>query len=322
MCRSSEEIGGYLGLDIPGCGDGHYHSEAIKLNTARNALEYLLSNIKVSKLHIPYYNCSVLLEPIIKTNTAYDYYEIDNKLELSKLDGIGDNEYILYVNYFGIKNLYVEFLILKYGDKLIVDNSQSFFSQHPSKIYAIYSPRKFFGVPDGGYLMSGISKELNMEQDTSIERIKHLVGRVEYSANDYYEEFKRNEKSFKNQKIKKMSKFTNLILSNLNYQSMQYIRDRNFCYVHTELQEINRLNIDKDNIAGALAYPFLYAQNLKNILIKNKIYVATYWKDVLLIKGVACNEMDLVNNLIPLPIDHRYDLYDMKIIVETIKANL
>ena len=58
--------------------------------------------------------------------------------------------------------------------------------------------------------------------------------------------------------------------------------------------------------------------NLHQILIKHKIYVPTYWNDVLDAKGINDFEKDLSTFLLPLPIDQRYGINDMKTIVETI----
>ena len=57
--------------------------------------------------------------------------------------------------------------------------------------------------------------------------------------------------------------------------------------------------------------------NLRKELISKKIYVATYWPNVL----EWCNdyiENDLVLNTIPLPIDQRYNIVDMQRIVQII----
>ena len=53
-------------------------------------------------------------------------------------------------------------------------------------------------------------------------------------------------------------------------------------------------------------------------LINNKIYVATYWPNVL----EQCNQGDIefkfANNLLPLPIDQRYSIDDMNKIISII----
>lgn len=315
----TKEIGGYFALELPER-KGHYHQNSIKLNTARNALEYILRNMEVDKIYMPYYNCCVMLEPLQKTHTKFEYYAINESFEMFDVDVLRDKEYILYINYYGIKNAYINSLIEKFGNKLIIDNSQSFFSKFTNKVFSIYSPRKFFGVSDGAYLVGNISENRNLKFDTSLNRMKHLFGRIEATAEQFYDEYKKNDNALILNEIKKMSKLTNRILSGLEYEKIKNIRNENFFYLHAELKNINKLKIDIENISGPMIYPLLLNEQMKNILIENKIYIATYWNCVLEIKDVPSKESDFVKNLIPLPIDQRYNLEDMKRIIKVIKA--
>ena len=68
-----------------------------------------------------------------------------------------------------------------------------------------------------------------------------------------------------------------------------------------------------------MVYPFLIKnENLREKLLKNKIYIPHWWKEV--IKNVDKNSYEnyLSNNLIPLPIDHRYDRKDLDFIISNI----
>lgn len=314
------EIGGYFALELPEYKE-HYHKNSIKLNTARNALEYILRHMDVDKIYMPYYNCSVMMEPLEKTRTQFEYYAINENFRILDIDKLNDKEFILYINYFGIKNSYINSLIEKFGDKLIIDNSQSFYSKFTNKVFSVYSARKFFGVSDGAYLLGNIKENHNLKYDNSVNRMEHLLGRIESFAEKFYNKYRKNDDSLILQDIKKMSKLTDTILSGLDYERIREIRDKNFFFIHAELQEINNLNIDTQDISGPMVYPLLLNEDIKNILIKNKIYIATYWYDVLKIKDVPSNERNFVKNLIPLPIDQRYDLEDMKKIIKIINKH-
>ncbi len=314
-----KEIGGYLSFEFSK-NNSVYHNTAFELNTSRNAFEYILVNKKISKVYVPYFNCGVMLEPLLKTSTPYEYYSINLNLEINDDIILRNDEYILYVNYFGIKNRYVEILIEKFGNKLIIDNSQSFFSKFDKNIFSIYSPRKFFGVSDGGYLVGDI-KKIPLKKDYSISRLEHLFGRIECGAKDYYKIFNENDNGLINQPILEMSDITKAILRTIDYEIVKSIRNQNFQYLHNNLKNINELYIDIENINGAMVYPFLLNKNIKNTLVSNNIYVATYWSDVLDITNVPKNETYLTRNIIPLPIDQRYTLKDMDTILEIIREN-
>lgn len=63
-------IGGYFGLELQK--KKEYHQNAIRLNTGRNAFEYILRAKNYTKVYLPYYTCDVMLEPINKLNLKYN----------------------------------------------------------------------------------------------------------------------------------------------------------------------------------------------------------------------------------------------------------
>ena len=50
-----EAIGGYFELELRK--GKHYHENALRLNSARNAFEYILRVRNYKKIYIPYYTC-------------------------------------------------------------------------------------------------------------------------------------------------------------------------------------------------------------------------------------------------------------------------
>ena len=59
---------------------------------------------------------------------------------------------------------------------------------------------------------------------------------------------------------------------------------------------------------------------LKNKLIDNKIYVATYWNDAIGRVNNNSIEFKLINNTVYIPIDQRYDIKDMEYIINIIST--
>ena len=73
-------IGGYFELEL--AKGEEYHKDAIRLNTGRNAFEYILRAKAYKKVYLPFYTCDVMLEPIKKLNIKYEFYSIRNNFEL------------------------------------------------------------------------------------------------------------------------------------------------------------------------------------------------------------------------------------------------
>lgn len=142
------EIGGYFELE---CGNTPpYHVGAVPLNSGRNAFRYIIRAHKIKKIHVPYYTCPVIWDVLREEACDFEFYHIDEEL-LPKVD-FQEDDFVIYNNYFGVCTDKVKFLAQKYKF-LIVDNAQSFFSQRMG-MASFYSPRKFFGLPDGGLVIS------------------------------------------------------------------------------------------------------------------------------------------------------------------------
>ena len=313
----NKAIGGYFSLELPFYEE--YHKRAIKLNTGRNCLEYILRYRQCKKIYIPFYTCESILEPILKLGVDYEFYHINRHFELEKNIELRKDEVLLYTNYYGLKQDYVKFLVQHYGEKLIIDNTQAFFATPIKGIDTFYSCRKFFGVPDGAYLYANGHVEIQLEQDFSYNRMNHLINSIDYSQEYAFTSFHNSEESLDNQDTKKMSKFTQRMMQSINYEEIAIIRQDNFLYLHKHLSDSNLLNFHVSKEATPLIYPYFSEdEKLREHLIKNKIYVAQYWPNVLEWADNDSIDYSLAEKIIPLPIDQRYSKEDMKFIIKTI----
>jgi hypothetical protein len=318
-----KEIGGYFGLELSR--GKEYYPDAIKLNSARNCFKYILLAQKPSKVYVPYYiDKSMTEESLQNSGVKFEFYNIDEKFEIADSVNVKNEEKILYNNYFALKNEYVLKLVHIYGNKLIIDNTQAFFCKPVSGIDTLYSlGSKFFGAPGGGYLFTNVLLNTKFEQDVSYAGMTHLLGRIDKTAHEFFEHFQESKKRRCNQEIKIMSNLTQAILSSIDYETVKIIRERNFYYLHSYLQDINELQLNLSLIEGPMIYPLLIKKDaLRQKLIENKIYVPTYWKEILDMEKASEWEKYLTNYLLPLPIDQRYEISDMKIIIDCIKQNI
>lgn len=311
-------IGGFFELELRK--GKEYHNNAIKLNTGRNAFEYILKVNNYKKVYLPYYTCSVMLEPIKKLFLEYSYYHIDqNFLPLFNWSDIKEDEVFVYTNYFGICDNIV-FKVSKNCKNLIIDNAQAFYSKPINGIDTFYSPRKFFGVPDGAYLYCNKLLNEYLEQDESLNRMGHLIGRIDKSAEEYYEEFLNNENLLSHQPIKRMSKLTISLMRNIDYNKVKNKRKENFEFIHKRIGKLNELKIELEEDSVPMVYPFLISngKQIREKLIKNKIYIATYWPNLISELKNDTLEFYLASNLLPLPIDQRYDIRQLNKLINFI----
>lgn len=314
-----KEIGGYFELQLRK--GEHYHKGAVLLNTARNCLEYILRAKKYKKIYIPYLNSEVIWEPINKLGIEREFYSVDFNLDPIFDKELDKDEVFFFSDTYGVKCCTVEKLVKRFGKQLIVDNTHAFFSRPYEGIDTIYSPRKFFGLPDGAYLYTDTLLAEELEQDESIPHMTHLMKRIEHgSASTAYQDFLDYCASLVNQPIKRMSNLASALLANIDYENLKQRQINNFRYLHSVLGEHNQFKYDDfPEDTCPLSYMF-YSEdpNLRKKLIENKVYVSTYWKETLSLVEKDSAEYKIVNNLLPLPCDHRYDEEDMKRIVEVI----
>jgi hypothetical protein len=317
-----KSIGGFIELEFYN-GKGPYHTNAIKLATGRACLRLLLETYKPRMVYLPYYTCNTLIDPLIITKTPFRFFEIDKNLNPLFSKKLKDNEYLLYINYLDLKNSRIAQLEKEHGSKLIIDNTHAFYHKKYKQATASFnSCRKFFGVPDGGYLY--LKKEINRKlRKNENYAMEHLLSRAIGKTEVYYNQFLENEDKLSSQ-IDVMSSLSETILDYIDYLYCKKKRIENFHFLHEHLSKHNQFLIDLESIGVPYAYPFLPAKFIDRSKFYNKrVFISTLWLDILNRghKGFQ-TEKYLSANLLPLPIDQRYGEKEMHIILKLLKPYL
>ncbi len=68
------EIGGYF--EFENLIHNEYYADLIALNTARNAVAYLIKTKEIKKLYIPTYLCDSIKKICDRKGCLYDFYEV------------------------------------------------------------------------------------------------------------------------------------------------------------------------------------------------------------------------------------------------------
>ena len=260
-----------------------------------------------------------MLEPIDKLGIEVEFYHINESLEPISTPLLKKNEAFLYTNYFGLKQQFVKHLAEVYGNQLIVDNAQAFYAEPIQGIDTFYSARKFFGVPDGAYLYTDKELTQELEQDVSSERMSHLLKRIDLGAEAGYQDFRKNDDSLCHQPIKRMSKLTDAILCGIDYESAKQKRRLNYAVLDKVLKDSNRIHLELDDEAVPMVYPYWTNDALlRQKLIANKVFVATYWPNVKEWTKERMLEFELAETVIPIPVDQRYGMKEMKLIEDIV----
>lgn len=311
-----KEIGGYFGLeDITG---QEYYAHLVAVNNGRNGLAYLLRARNIRKLYIPRFLCDSVSGVCDREGYHYKHYPIDQNMMPVFDRNLNEGEWLYVVNFYGrLDNKTVVALKERY-EKIIFDNVQAFFQLPVPGVDTLYSCRKFFGVPDGGYVSTDSVYPEELPMDKSAGRMKHVLGRYEDAfASEHYAEFKENDHSFAELKLRSMSALTHNLLRAVDYEAVKCRREDNYATLGRLLDGTNPLS--PCHPVGPYAYPY-YCKNgmtVKKKLAEQKIFVATLWPNVL--NGENGIEKDFAENILPLPCDQRYGREDMERIAKTIQ---
>lgn len=304
------EIGGYFGLEQ--LIHKEYYPDLIPLNTGRNALAYLIRTKRIKKLYIPSFLCDSIYRVCEREGCQYEFYEIKENFQPVFSKKLGKEEWLYVVNYYGQVTNGRE-LKEKFGN-IIFDNVQAFFQKPDIGVETIYSCRKFFGVPDGAYLATNVRLP-SLEEDMSLDRMRHILGRYERTASEYYKDFLENEETYYELPVRKMSILSHNILGAIDYAEVKKKREYNFSVLYEYLQGKNGLEIKK--VIGPYAYPF-YLPNgmeIKKKLASQGVFIATLWPTAITHGGLA---KEYSENILPLPCDQRYGYKNMKKVAEMI----
>ena len=293
-------IGGYFELD--GGGGTSPLPEGVLLNSGRNALRHIVRELGVKRIHVPYYTCPVVWDALKAEGCELGFYEIDE--DLKPRTRFPRNDFVLYTNYFGCCGGKVDELAVDYPN-LIVDNAQAYYAR-PKGRASFSSPRKFFGVPDGGVAYGVDFKPCGDGYllDDSRERMAHLDLRKNGEVEKGYAAFKNAEASLDGAEIMCMSPETHRMLGLIDKKRYADIRISNFAFLDNVLHTEFPFHRSSDDVP--MVYPYITDNpQLRSSLIQEKIYVASYWPGV-------CNCGNLRERILPLPIDQRYGEEDME----------
>lgn len=321
------EIGGYRELDLRTGLEYYGGAGLVRLNAGRFGIYHALRCMNCHKIKLPYYLCETVRDFLLSKGVEVSYYHIGADM----LPQVGNrliDTAILLVNYFGLMKSAQLTEFVRENSNVIIDNTQGFYQPNILNAYSVYSPRKFFGVSDGCYVI-GPNVERYLEEyppDMSSDSSIFLFSRIETGGNANYVQYQENEKRLNEAGVRTMSELTHALLDNIDYVAIRERRQENYDYAATVFQDQNLLPASllvRETMQAPMAYPLLIEnENLRYELKKHHIYVGQWWKYLLNESGTSILEKRLSRYLLPIPIDQRYSRSEIKYIADVIVKTL
>jgi hypothetical protein len=311
-------IGGFLPLEIAPAGD-LYHAAAAALTSGRACWHVILRTCRPSRVHLPFYICDAVLQPLRAAATPFAFYRLDDALQ-PDLDGDpAAGELLLVVNYFGIMTAIVDSYAETHADRVVVDDTQAFFRRGTAHAWSFNSARKFFGVPDGAFLYGPAAGIDSLPPSASAD-CDHLLTRLAGDDETAWELFKAHEARI-DIEPRAMSVLSARLLGASDMAGARCRRVLNFEVLHRRLGRLNTLPISIEMAGeGPMCYPFLPAHDVdRDRLSRLGIFVPVLWPEIAHRREAGFDrERLLARRLLPLPIDQRYRQDDMNRVADAI----
>lgn len=319
-----KEYGGYLPLELPHGQEyfAGFGSDMQRLNCARSAIYAALERCGAQKVRLPWYNCETVQEPLRRLGVPYAFYFLDEEL-FPQTPPLEENEWLLYVNYFGTAPKELLDRVKTTFGRVIFDNTQAFFAspRMDADSYNVYSCRKFLGVADGAYLIHKDLQARPYPADSSWQRAGYLLKCLDTSTNEAYPDSLRNEDLLARE-VREMSALTRRLLAAVDYEEVKRRRRENFLVLHAALADVNGRPVNTEAEAPMIYPLYIEKEGLRAALIGNRVYVPQWWKWMLGKVPEDSVEARLSRWLLPLPVDQRYTPDDMRDLARVMRGCL
>ena len=299
-------------------------------------LKYLQKEKGINRILLPDYLCSSVLVPAKTLKLEYEFYPIDEALELeqdafSKL--YDKTAAVLLINYFGLKDLSKQVAYIRELDHnsiIIEDDVQAYyeFKKDLNGVdFKFTSLRKTFAVPDGGlvktkYQLPKIDTPNTFGQYKAAAALLKSMREGNFNDQIYLELFEKGEGLIDSEQECGMSIIAEKLYGIVDEERVKVRRLNNARYLIEELAKlgINPL-LPLTGYHVPLFVPILLKDRdaVRKAFFKEEIYCPVHWplEGMKLQRGsfMAENELSLI-------IDQRYTRADMDSIISVIKNSL
>ena len=297
---------------------------------------------------IPAYTCQTVITPFEEAGWECVYYAIDKKLRIDinhllKLVEDCHPNLIVVHPYFGMdlnsEEAFAFQQIHNKGIKVVLDFTQCLFSTSDTNYadYIVGSYRKWFPIPDGGYMVrNDATRNILQPQSENTEFTERELSAM-YLRGQYFINGEQRTKDISIRLSKaadhlaesnicshKMSQIAYNLLQKEDMLYNQKVRKDNFNHLHNHILSNNKITKVcncLDDVTTAPLYFTIYVEDRKALqmkLAKDSIYAPVIWpvedERVLINDEVTY----IYNHLLAIPCDQRYDTLDMQRAVDII----
>lgn len=336
-------VGGVFGLDLTtetSTTPPYTANASVHLVNGRSAIRLAVDRLSPDTVWLPSYLCTSIVDAIRDLDSTIRFYPVSYELEAgarSWLDDLEENHLVLVIDYFGFpfdRNVCTE--VRHRGAWLMLDACQALYSVPKPDFadFAVYSPRKFVGVPDGGVLsiVSARAEAAEFQEaaldhspaDWWFDSLRSLMLRREFDLRggdrSWYELFGRCEENAP-AGYYAISDFSQAVLDrSVNYRADAQARRTNFKYLADKLRAV-ALYKQLPEAVVPLGFPVRTADRdrVRQGLFGDSIYPPVHWPLGAYVPDEFAESHRLEADIMTIPCDQRYGREDMERVVASVE---
>ncbi len=289
---------------------------------ARSALAHLLQQFEIKRLFLPEFICRELVSAAGEEREVL-FYPLINRLSpdtdvLSR--SLREGDCVLAVDYFGCQpeQMFRSFVAQTHEVLWVEDRAQALMpAAEPWANWVLYSPRKLFGVPDGGIMVhsGGHLKPVAHPEHTSKNRERPRVMRrddaEERDNRRWYDAYRQVEAEM-TVSDEPISDITRRLLAGIDAASASRRRCENYTFLAGKLQEFALFpDLEPEFVPMGFPVRIRNRDAVWERLRANRIFPARYWPDLPSERSMFPAAHALSRELLLLPCDQRYNGDDM-----------
>lgn len=317
MVPVDDAVGGYFALESgEGDGLGNMCGAVVGYQSARSAIAALLQATGATTVWVPHFVCGAVMDALDFAGVKTRRYSLNATHGVPDDLPLAEQDWLVCVDYFGLTAKACDAAIERHGGhRVLVDASQALFHRPRHAASTVYSPRKFVGIPDGGFLTTShpLPSPASADESASARRSQHLVARAGGDVDMGYALFQQAEASLADCAPRAMSVLTTRMLATIDFSEVRRRRIANFIRLADELRLRGFTIPDLPEGAVPLCCPVsgVDAPTLRRALASRKVFTPAYWPDAIVPNDDPAG-LALRDNTLYLPCDQRYGDADMQ----------
>ena len=312
-------------------------SDVYKYASGRAALyqilKYLKSEKGVSRVFLPDYLCSSVLVPVKTLELDFEFYPIDEALELEEeafTTLYKANSSVLLINYYGLKDLSKQVSFIRGVDKgaiIIEDDVQAYyeFKKPLGNIDFKYtSLRKTFAIPDGGLVktehpLSIIDKPNTFGQYKAASSLMKAMREGNFDDSVYLDISKIGGSKIDDELDCSMSLVSERLYACLDEEEVKARRQKNAKYLTEKMSEKGiptLLPVSEDKVPLFVPILLENRDEVRKQMFQHEIFSPVHWPLV----GMKVQKgAEMTAHELSLVVDQRYELKDMDEIIKLLQ---